>query len=80
MFKFLHILALVTLDRHVRVDVCNSVVAHRTENQMSNHSIAVVFGPTLLWPESSTSLELGTLLVCQGRVVENLLSDMANVF
>jgi hypothetical protein len=47
---------------------------------MSNHSIAVVFGPTLLWPESVSSLELGTLLVCQGRVVENLLTDIASIF
>ncbi len=57
-----------------------SIAAHTAENQMSNRSLAIVFGPTLLWPESSSHLELGTLLICQSRVVENFLTDLADLF
>jgi len=51
------------------------------ENKMNAHSLAIVFGPTLIWPEPTTSaMNLATSMVYQSQIVEFMLLEYANVF
>ncbi|XP_037083723.1 rho GTPase-activating protein 15-like [Pollicipes pollicipes] len=48
-------------------------------NRMHAHNLAIVFGPTLMWPEQD-SPDLALDLMKQNRVVEALLENMSAVF
>jgi len=49
------------------------------ENKMAAHQLAIVFGPTLIWPELQTA-NMATNMVYQSRIVEFILLEYKNVF
>ncbi|MBN3288779.1 RHG27 protein, partial [Polyodon spathula] len=55
------------------------VVAYREENRMSVQSVAIVFGPTLLKPESETG-NIAMHMVFQNQIVECILNDYEHIF
>ncbi|XP_033104110.1 rho GTPase-activating protein 15-like [Anneissia japonica] len=55
-------------------------VAQRAEeNRMQEHNLAIVFGPTLMWPQEETG-SVALNLVYQNQVIEFLLLEMKNIF
>jgi len=55
------------------------VVHHSSENRMQTQNIAIVFGPTLMWPEVE-SPNLAVSMVYQGQIVEFLIQERAVLF
>lgn len=51
-----------------------------SENRMSVMNLAIVFGPCLLWPESSLASDLMTDVMLHNRVIEGLLADNDKIF
>lgn len=49
------------------------------ENKMTAHALAIVFGPTLIWPELQSN-NMTTNMVYQSRIVEFILLEYRNVF
>ncbi|XP_052811331.1 rho GTPase-activating protein 12-like isoform X9 [Mya arenaria] len=58
--------------------LCNVMDLQR-ENKMAAHQLAIVFGPTLIWPETST-MNLATSMVYQSQIVEFVLLEYKNIF
>uniref|UniRef100_A0A3Q0TFJ2 Rho GTPase activating protein 27, like n=1 Tax=Amphilophus citrinellus TaxID=61819 RepID=A0A3Q0TFJ2_AMPCI len=55
------------------------VIEHRDSNRMSVQSVAIVFGPTLLRPETE-SANMTIHMVFQSQIVELLLNEFQTVF
>ncbi|XP_070566620.1 rho GTPase-activating protein 15-like isoform X2 [Ptychodera flava] len=55
------------------------VCRHERQNRMNAQSVAIVFGPTLLWPEIETG-NMAVNLVCQNQIVEFILLEIHNIF
>ncbi|XP_078790296.1 rho GTPase-activating protein 12 isoform X7 [Oryzias latipes] len=55
------------------------VIDHSEENRMSNQSIAIVFGPTLLRPETET-WNMAVHMVYQNQIVDLILLEYENIF
>ncbi|XP_061186156.1 rho GTPase-activating protein 15-like isoform X4 [Saccostrea echinata] len=55
------------------------VIEHSKENRMQVHSVAIVFGPTLIWPETVTP-NLAANMIYQSRIVEYCLLEYRNIF
>ncbi|XP_053374741.1 rho GTPase-activating protein 15-like isoform X2 [Mercenaria mercenaria] len=49
------------------------------ENKMGSHQLAIVFGPTLIWPEVQHQ-NLATSMVYQSRIVEYTLLEYEKIF
>ena len=49
------------------------------ENKMQAHQLAIVFGPTLIWPQVQSN-NLATSMVYQSRIVEYVLMEYKNIF
>ncbi|XP_061568763.1 rho GTPase-activating protein 27-like isoform X2 [Cololabis saira] len=56
----------------------NRVVEHRDQNRMSVQSLAIVFGPTLLGPETESNMTVH--MVFQSQIVELMLLHFQTVF
>ncbi|WAQ94690.1 RHG15-like protein [Mya arenaria] len=56
-----------------------NVMDLQRENKMAAHQLAIVFGPTLIWPETST-MNLATSMVYQSQIVEFVLLEYKNIF
>ena len=54
------------------------VIKHSSENRMSANSLAIVFGPTLMWTQRNSNI--GTMFVLQGQVTENFIEDFDVLF
>ncbi|XP_060901416.1 rho GTPase-activating protein 12-like isoform X2 [Labrus mixtus] len=63
-----------TLFKHLR-----RVIDHGEENRMTTQSVAIVFGPTLLRPETET-LNMAVHMVYQNQIVELILLEYENIF
>ncbi|XP_048756113.2 rho GTPase-activating protein 12-like isoform X25 [Ostrea edulis] len=55
------------------------VIEYSKENRMQVHSVAIVFGPTLIWPETVTP-NLAANMIYQSRIVEYCLLEYKNIF
>ena len=55
------------------------VVDQSKENRMQVHNVAIVFGPTLIWPETVTP-NLAANMIYQSRIVEYCLLEFKNIF
>nr|XP_006825172.1 PREDICTED: rho GTPase-activating protein 12-like [Saccoglossus kowalevskii] len=55
------------------------VIQHESYNRMNAQSIAIVFGPTLLWPETETG-QMAINMVYQTQIVEFVLLEQNNLF
>ncbi|KAM4556104.1 rho GTPase-activating protein 12-like isoform 4-T4 [Fundulus diaphanus] len=62
------------LFKHLR-----KVIDHGEENRMTTQSVAIVFGPTLLRPETET-LNMAFNMVYQNQIVEHILLEYENIF
>nr|XP_057937414.1 rho GTPase-activating protein 12-like isoform X7 [Doryrhamphus excisus] len=62
------------LFKHLR-----KVIDHGEENRMTNQSVAIVFGPTLLRPETET-WNMAVHMVYQNQIVELILLEYENIF
>ncbi|XP_043990406.1 rho GTPase-activating protein 12-like isoform X6 [Gambusia affinis] len=62
------------LFKHLR-----KVIDHGEENRMTTQSVAIVFGPTLLRPETET-LNMAFNMVYQNQIVELILLEYENIF
>ncbi|XP_061550768.1 rho GTPase-activating protein 12-like isoform X5 [Phycodurus eques] len=62
------------LFKHLR-----KVIEHGEENRMTNQSVAIVFGPTLLRPETDT-WNMAVHMVYQNQIVELILLEYDNLF
>ncbi|XP_028282884.1 rho GTPase-activating protein 12-like isoform X3 [Parambassis ranga] len=62
------------LFKHLR-----KVIDHGEENRMTAQSVAIVFGPTLLRPETET-LSMAVHMVYQNQIVELILLEYENIF
>ncbi|XP_077413024.1 rho GTPase-activating protein 12-like isoform X2 [Vanacampus margaritifer] len=62
------------LFKHLR-----KVIEHGEENRMTNQSVAIVFGPTLLRPEMET-WNIAVHMVYQNQIVELILLEYDNLF
>ncbi|XP_077381245.1 rho GTPase-activating protein 12-like isoform X2 [Festucalex cinctus] len=62
------------LFKHLR-----KVIEHGEENRMTNQSVAIVFGPTLLRPETET-WNMAVHMVYQNQIVELILLEYDNLF
>ncbi len=58
--------------------VCR-VIEKSKENRMQTQNIAIVFGPTLMWPEVE-SHNVAVTLVYQNQIVEFILLEFKNLF
>lgn len=74
------------MDGHVVLDltfdlsrVLHRVIDHGEENRMTNQSVAIVFGPTLLRPETET-WNMAVHMVYQNQIVELILLEYENIF
>lgn len=57
------------------------VIRHGSANRMQSQALAIVFGPTLLWPESkSKDVTLAASMVYQGQVVEFMIIEFKSIF
>ena len=57
----------------------SSVIEKSKENRMQIQNVAIVFGPTLLWPERETQ-DVALTMVCQNQIVEFILQEYKNLF
>lgn len=55
------------------------VISHSQQNRMQAQNIAIVFGPTLMWPEIEAP-NLAITMAYQNRIVEFLLLEYENIF
>lgn len=55
------------------------VIEHGEENRMTSQSVAIVFGPTLLRPETE-SFNMAFNMVYQNQIVELILLEYENIF
>ncbi|KAK3108074.1 hypothetical protein FSP39_000688 [Pinctada imbricata] len=55
------------------------VIDMSKENRMQVHNVAIVFGPTLIWPEKE-SPNMAANMVYQSRIVEYCLLEYKNIF
>ncbi|XP_067932526.1 rho GTPase-activating protein 12-like isoform X2 [Watersipora subatra] len=55
------------------------VLEHGAENRMKSQSLAIVFGPTLMWPEKESSA-IAVNMMCQNSIVEYILSRFDKLF
>lgn len=55
------------------------VIDYSKENRMQVHNVAIVFGPTLIWPETVTP-NLAANMIYQSRIVEYCLLEYKNIF
>uniref|UniRef100_A0A8C3G678 Rho GTPase activating protein 12a n=1 Tax=Cyclopterus lumpus TaxID=8103 RepID=A0A8C3G678_CYCLU len=55
------------------------VIEHGEENRMTTQSVAIVFGPTLLRPETET-WNIAVHMVYQNQIVELILLEYENIF
>ncbi|XP_038573256.1 rho GTPase-activating protein 12-like isoform X3 [Micropterus salmoides] len=62
------------LFKHLR-----KVIDHGEENRMTTQSVAIVFGPTLLRPETET-FNMAIHMVYQNQIVELILLEYENIF
>nr|XP_023660571.1 rho GTPase-activating protein 12-like isoform X2 [Paramormyrops kingsleyae] len=62
------------LFKHLR-----KVIEHGEANRMTSHSVAIVFGPTLLRPEVETS-NMAVHMVYQNQIVELILQEYDQIF
>ncbi|CAL8279075.1 unnamed protein product [Lota lota] len=62
------------LFKHLR-----KVIDHGEENRMTTQSVAIVFGPTLLRPETET-LNMAVHMVYQNQIVELILLEYETIF
>ncbi|KAF7646617.1 hypothetical protein LDENG_00184530 [Lucifuga dentata] len=62
------------LFKHLR-----KVIEHGDDNRMNTQSVAIVFGPTLLRPETET-WNIAVHMVYQNQIVELILLDYENIF
>ncbi|XP_010746138.3 rho GTPase-activating protein 12 isoform X2 [Larimichthys crocea] len=62
------------LFKHLR-----KVIDHGEENRMTTQSVAIVFGPTLLRPETET-WNMAVHMVYQNQIVELILLEYENIF
>ncbi|XP_053294744.1 rho GTPase-activating protein 12 isoform X12 [Pleuronectes platessa] len=62
------------LFKHLR-----TVIDHGEENRMTTQSVAIVFGPTLLRPETET-WNMAVHMVYQNQIVELILLEYENIF
>ncbi|XP_017266494.1 rho GTPase-activating protein 12 isoform X4 [Kryptolebias marmoratus] len=62
------------LFKHLR-----KVIEHGEENRMNTQSVAIVFGPTLLRPETET-FNMAFNMVYQNQIVELILLEYENIF
>ncbi|XP_041804527.1 rho GTPase-activating protein 12-like isoform X5 [Chelmon rostratus] len=62
------------LFKHLR-----KVIDHGEENRMNTQSVAIVFGPTLLRPETET-WNMAVHMVYQNQIVELILLEYENIF
>jgi len=51
-----------------------------SDNQMTVHNLAIVFGPTLMWIACPTEESLSTTVVIQGMVVEYMINEQRILF
>ena len=63
----------------INVYVCFRVIEKSKENRMQIQNVAIVFGPTLLWPEQETQ-NVALTMVCQNQIVEFILQEYKNLF
>ncbi|MEE6514586.1 hypothetical protein FKM82_022872 [Ascaphus truei] len=56
-----------------------SIIERREANRMSVQSVAIVFGPTLLKPETESG-NLAMFMVFQNQIVEQVLSHYKYIF
>lgn len=57
----------------------NRVIEHGEANRMTTQSVAIVFGPTLLRPETETG-NIAVHMVYQNQIVELILLEYESVF
>ncbi|XP_057191011.1 rho GTPase-activating protein 12a isoform X1 [Triplophysa rosa] len=62
------------LFKHLR-----KVIQHSDENRMTNQSVAIVFGPTLLRPEMETA-NMAVHMIYQNQIVELILIEYETIF
>ena len=55
------------------------VLEHANENRMRSQNIAIVLGPTLMWPEKESSA-IAVNMMCQNSIVEYILSAFDRLF
>jgi len=55
------------------------VLEHASENRMRSQNIAIVLGPTLMWPEKESSA-IAVNMMCQNSIVEYILSAFDRLF
>lgn len=55
------------------------VIEHGEANRMTTQSVAIVFGPTLLRPETETG-NMAVHMVYQNQIVELILLEYDNIF
>lgn len=55
------------------------VIEHKDSNRMSVQSVAIVFGPTLLRPETE-SADMTIHMVFQSQIVELILKEFQTIF
>ncbi|KAF6032606.1 ARHGAP15 [Bugula neritina] len=55
------------------------VLQHANQNRMKPQNIAIVFGPTLMWPEKESSA-IAVNMMCQNSIVEYILLHFDRLF
>ncbi|RXM94804.1 Rho GTPase-activating protein 12 [Acipenser ruthenus] len=61
------------------VSAISKVIEHGEENRMNTQSVAIVFGPTLLRPETETG-NIAVHMVYQNQIVELILLEYESIF
>lgn len=61
------------------LDSISRVAEHKDSNRMSVQSIAIVFGPTLLRPQTE-SANMTVHMVFQSQIVELMLNEFQDIF
>ncbi|KAK3608021.1 hypothetical protein CHS0354_009964 [Potamilus streckersoni] len=55
------------------------LIESEKDNRMNSYSVAIVFGPSLIWPEIEAA-NLATSIVYQSKIVEYILVEYKNIF